>query len=394
MKYDFETVVNRCDHGASKWIGMFEKCPQTPKGIVPLSVADMEFKNAPEIVNGLKDVLDNCLLGYASPTDAYYQSVVNWLDRRHNFKVKPEWIVTTPGVVTAIRFILRSCTKQNEGIIVLTPVYYPFFKVIEGNSCCIVSSDLIYKDNYYTIDFADLEKKAQDPNNTAMILCSPHNPVGRVWHKDELIRIAEICLANNVTLISDEIHNDLIMPGNHHFVLASLDKRYEDKIITCTSCSKSFNLAGLKVSNIIIKDETLRNKIQADLDALGHHTLNILGYQACRIAYDTAEEWLDACIKVIYENSEYLKSYIEKELPMIKVVPLEGTYLQWLDCSALFLDEKDLEKHMTEHYLFLDEGYIFGNSGKGFERVNLACPRSVLISALNRLKEMVKSLGK
>ncbi|MEA5027041.1 MAG: MalY/PatB family protein [Erysipelotrichaceae bacterium] len=391
MKYDFETVVDRCSHGASKWMSMLEKHPETPKGIVPLSVADMEFKNAPEIINGLKNVLDNCLLGYAGPTAEYYQSVIDWMKRRHQFDIRPEWIVTTPGVVTAIRFILRSVTSKGDGVILLTPVYYPFFKAVEGNECQVVASELLYNDNYYQIDFDDLQAKAEDPHNTALILCSPHNPIGRVWTETELRKIADICLANHVTLISDEIHHDLIMPGYKHHVLAGLDERYAETVITCTSCSKSFNLAGLKVSNIIIKNKELRTKIQKDLNVLGHGSLNVLGYKACLIAYNEAEPWLEACLKVIYDNSLYLKEFIARELPMINVVPLEGTYLQWLDCRALKLCDEDLEQIMTAHYLYLDEGYIFGDGGKGFERVNLACPRSVLVNALDRFKAAVES---
>ena len=394
MKYDFETLVDRKKHGALKWAKMLCDYPDAPNNIAPLSVADMEFKNAPAITEGLKKVLDECLLGYTGPTDAYFEAVVGWMKRRHNFMIDKEWIVTTPGIVVAINFLLRAYTKPGEGVILLTPVYYPFFDVIAKNDLKAVTSDLINEEGQYRVNLDDLKQKTSEPNNKVLILCSPHNPVGKVFSTEELIQIAELCLNNDVLIIADEIHHDLIMPGHKHHVLASLDDRYLDKTITCTSCSKTFNLAGLKGSNIIIKNDELRNKFVDELcKASLSGRLNIFAYKAIQLAYDEAEEWLDECIQYIHENSKFLKEYIDTYLPMIKVYPLEGTYLQWIDCRSLKLSCEELEHQMIKHQLYLDEGYIFGDAGQGFERINLACPRWVLAQSLERFRQLVEELA-
>ncbi|MDD2592186.1 MAG: pyridoxal phosphate-dependent aminotransferase [Erysipelotrichaceae bacterium] len=393
MKYDFETLVDRREHCASKWMKMYRQNPDVPACIVPLSVADMEFKNAPEIVEGLKKVLDEQIMGYTGCDDGYYNAIINWMKRRHDLTIEKDWIITTPGIVLGINFILKALSKPNDGVIIFTPSYYPFFDVIKKNDLIVKESELKINDGHYRIDFDDLSLKASDPNNKIMILCSPFNPVGRVWTKEELINVAEICLANDIVLIVDEIHHDIIMPGFHHYSLGALDDRYMDKIITCTSCSKSFNLAGLQGSNIFIKDKIMRNKVKTELYKVCINSLNIFAYNGIRIAYDEAEAWLDECIEVIYQNSLFLKDFINKNLPMLKVYPLEGTYLQWIDCKALNLSKEVLEQKMIEHDLYLDEGYIFGECGAGFERINLACPRSVLADALERLKALVMELG-
>lgn len=394
MKYDFETLVDRKKHGALKWAKMLCDYPDVPNNIAPLSVADMEFKNAPAITEGLKKVLDECLLGYTGPTEDYYKAIVSWMERRHDFKIKKEWIVTTPGIVVAINFLLKAYATAGDGVILLTPVYYPFFDVIAKNNLKAVTSDLINEEGKYRVDFNDLAQKASESNNKILILCSPHNPISKVFSKEELIQIAEICLNNDVLVIADEIHHDLIMPGYKHHVLASLDDRYLDKMVTCTSCSKTFNLAGLKGSNIIIKNDELRNKFVDELcKASISGRLNLFAYKACQLAYDEAEDWLDECIKYIHENSLFVKEYFDNYLPMIKVYPLEGTYLQWIDCRDLKLSCEELEKQMIKHQLYLDEGYIFGQSGQGFERINLACPRWVLAQALERFKQLVEELN-
>ena len=394
MKYDFETLVDRKKHGALKWAKMLCDYPDAPNNIAPLSVADMEFKNAPAITEGLKKVLDECLLGYTGPTDAYFEAVVGWMKRRHNFMIDKEWIVTTPGIVVAINFLLRAYTKPGEGVILLTPSYYPFFDVIAKNGLQAVTSDLINEEGQYRVNLDDLKQKVTETNNKILILCSPHNPVGKVFSTEELIQIAELCLNNDVLIIADEIHHDLIMPGHKHHVLASLDERYLDKTITCTSCSKTFNLAGLKGSNIIIKNDELRNKFVDELcKASLSGRLNIFAYKAIQLAYDEAEEWLEECIQYIHENSNFLKEYIDTYLPMIKVYPLEGTYLQWIDCRSLKLSCEELEHQMIKHQLYLDEGYIFGDAGQGFERINLACPRWVLAQSLERFRQLVEELA-
>lgn len=392
MKYDFTTITDRRDHGASKWMKMLRDNPNAAIDAIPLSVADMEFKNAPEIVEGLKAVLDSYLLGYGGPTDDYYNAIISWMKRRHDFLIEKDWILTTPGIVVAINFILKACVKKGEGVILMTPVYYPFYSLVTKNELCIVENNLIDDNGYYRIDFDDLQNKAADPNNTALILCSPHNPIGRVWQEDELRKVADICLANDVLLIVDEIHHDLIMPGFKHHVLAKLNSHYLDKVITCTSCSKSFSLAGLQVSNIIIKDKELRNKVKTELYLSNLGGLNILAYPACRLAYDKAEAWLDQCNQVIYDNYLYIKEFVANNLPELKVYPLEGTYLVWIDCRALKVDHLVQEEIMLKHDLYLDEGFIFGEFGKGFERINIACPLSVIEAAMIRFKAAITEM--
>lgn len=389
MKYDFVTQVDRTEHGSGKWNLMYSKNPNA-KGIVPFSVADMELKNPPEIMEGLQEFLkQDVILGYTSPTERYYDSIVNWMKKRHNWEIDKEWIVMTPGVVSALSIALEAITKPGDGMLIMTPVYYPFRKVAGSNKLNIIESKLIEKDQKYTIDFEDFEAKAKDPNCKVVILCSPHNPIGRVWTKEELTKIAEICLKYDVFMICDEIHNDLIMEGYKHTVLATLSKEVEDKCIICTSVSKTFNLAGLQVSNIIIPNAEVREAFKNVKATRSIGNLNVLSYQACILAYEKCEEWLEELLVHVRNNEQLVKDFIEAELPMLKVSPMEGTYLLWLDCRALNLTNEELEEKMLKHDLYFDEGYIFGVEGSGFERINLACPKETLMAGLQRLKEAI-----
>ncbi len=393
MKYDFEKVINRANTGSSKWEQMKKWNPQVSEGIVPFSVADMEFTNAPEIIEGLKHCIDTTVLGYTRPTEQYYRAVCGWMKKRHDWNVSPEWIVGSAGVVSAFFSAVKAFTEPGDGVIIMPPVYYPFYGAIEDNNRTVVESPLINTGSTYRIDFDDLERKAKEPNSKILLFCSPHNPVGRVWTKDELIKVGDICLRNNVLIISDEIHFDLIMPGHKHTVFAALSDELVDHTIVCTAPSKTFNLAGLQTSNIIIPNRKLREAYLQEVHSNGFFSLNILGYKACEIAYTQCEEWLDQLLKVIHRNHLTLKKYIEENLPAIKVYNLEGTYLQWMDFNGLGLDKDRLEKLMHEEaQLFFDEGYIFGEEGNGFERMNIACPTSVLEQALERLKKTISKL--
>jgi cystathionine beta-lyase len=391
--YDFETVIDRTDMGSSKWEEMLEANPDVSKGIVPFSVADMELKNPPEVIEGLKEYIDSIVLGYTMPTKSYLNAVCGWMKKRHSWDIKPDWIVGSAGVVGAFFTAIRALTDPGDGVIIMSPVYYPFYFAIEKNNRTVVKNPLINTGSTYEIDYKDLEKKAQNPKNKVLLFCSPHNPVGRVWKKEELEKVGEICLRNNVLIISDEIHFDLIMPGHNHTVFASISNELANNMVVCTAPSKTFNLAGMQTSNIIIPNKKIREAYTKITESNGSGELNILGYKACEIAYTKCEGWLDELIKLIYHNHLELKKYIEENIPKIKVYDLEGTYLQWMDFRALGLNKKELEAfNQKKAQLFFDEGYMFGDEGTGFERMNLACPTKVLMEALKRLKKSVDEL--
>jgi putative C-S lyase len=396
MKYDFETLVLRKNVGASKWNLMKKINSNVNDDIIPFSVADMEFKNAPEIIEGLKNYIDSSIFGYTESTDDYYKAVCNWMERKHNWKIEKEWITEFSGVVPALYTIVRALTKEEDGILIMTPVYYPFYKAIAANKRKIVKTELnLYKD-HYEVDFRDLEEKAKLESTKLLILCNPHNPVGRVWSQEELIKIGRICIDNNVIIVSDEIHFDLILPQFKHTVFANVSDEFADNSVICTAPSKTFNLAGLQTSNIIIPNKKIRDKVMNESrTAIGNSGLNIFGYKACEIAYNECEDWLNELIEVLDENKKLLENFIKINIPEVKVIELQGTYLQWLDFRALEKDHLALEKFMqSDAQLFLDEGYIFGDEGKGFERINLACPTKVLKEALDRLLKAVKKCYK
>lgn len=390
--YDFETVVNRANTGSSKWEQMKRWNPDVKADTVPFSVADMELKNPPEIIEGLKEYLNTAVLGYTVPTSDYFDAVCGWMKGRHGWEVKPEWIVNSPGVVAAFHSAIRALTQPGEGVIVMTPVYYPFYDAIEKNGRKVVRNPLINAGRTYLVDFADLERKAADPRNKLLLFCSPHNPVGRVWSREELERIGEICLRNNVLIISDEIHFDIVMPGHRHTVFAKISEELADSMVICTAPSKTFNLAGMQTSNIIIPNREIRDAYVNEVEAQGFFTLNIMGFRACEIAYTRCGAWLDEFLQLVHKNHLQLRKYLEENIPEIKVYGMEGTYLQWMDFNGLGLGRYELEELMHESELFFDEGYIFGDEGDGFERMNLACPTPVMMKALERLAETVRKL--
>ncbi|MDD3270290.1 MAG: pyridoxal phosphate-dependent aminotransferase, partial [Syntrophomonadaceae bacterium] len=334
-------------------------------------------------------------LGYTQPTDSYLYAVCDWMKRRHGWLIKKDWIVGSPGVVNAIFLAVKAFTNEGEGIIIQTPVYYPFYAAVERNQRVLVKNPLIFTKSNYIIDYDDLERKARDPQNKVLLFCSPHNPVGRVWTLEELTRVGEICLRNNVLIISDEIHFDLIMSGHKHTVFANVSEELADITIVCTSPSKTFNIAGMQTSNIIIPNEKVRKAYLREMASNGFYSLNILAYKACEIAYTECEQWLNQLLELVYNNHLESKKFIEKNLPVIKVIELEGTYLQWMDFQALGLNKHELEKLMhLKAEVFFDEGYIFGEEGAGFERMNIACPTRTMMDGLKRLAVTVNELGK
>ena len=386
-QYDFEQTIDRRNVGSGKWDEMAGKVDEKAD-IIPFSVADMELRNMPEVIEGLKAFLDRSILGYANPTMAYREAVCSWMERRHGWTVKPEWLVDTPGVIHAFFTAVKAFTKPGDSILLMTPVYYPMYMAAERNGRMVVASSLRCQDGRYTIDFDDFEEKAKRPDTKLLILCSPHNPTGRVWTREELIRIGRLCIDHNVLICSDEIHHDLIMPGYHHTMFGSISEEFAQHSLVCTAPSKTFNLAGLQTSNVIIPNESLRQQYLTEMrKGDGNPKCNILGLEGCRLAYTHGDAWLDQLLQLIDTNRKTVELFLQKEFPMVRITPLEGTYLLWIDFRPLGLEAKELDRVLREEgQLYFDEGSIFGPEGEGFERWNLACPTSYIVAALQRLK--------
>lgn len=392
IKYDFETVLDRHGMGSMKWDEL-NLIPNLPPDIIPFSVADMEFVNMPEVVDGLKSFLDRCPLGYGNPTAEYRLAVQKWMSRRHGWAINPEWICDVPGVISAFFTAVRAFTQPGDGVLLMTPVYYPMYAAISRNGRKLVSSALIYQNGRYEIDFEDFAAKAADPSTKLLILCSPHNPGSRVWTKEELMRIGQICLENNVLICSDEIHNDLILPGYQHTVFASLSDDFAQNSLICTAPSKTFNLAGLQTANIIIPNQVVRTRFWEEVCRHeGNPKCNLLGLEACRLAYEFGDTWLDQLLAVIDRNHRLIADFMAREFPQVVLTPLEGTYLLWMDFRPLRIEAGALSRILREEgHLFFDDGRVFGSAGSGFERWNLACPTSYILPALERLKSALSN---
>jgi aminotransferase/cystathionine beta-lyase len=387
MNYDFETLITRKNCGSAKWDEMYRLNPGIAETAVPLTTADMEFRNAPEIIDGLIHFLEKMpLLGYAEPTEDYFISIMNWMDRRFTYKVNKEWIIPTPGVVPALFTAVRSLTEKDDGVIIMPPVYGPFFKSIKFSGRTIAENPLLCNNGYYTINFDHLEELAKERRNTMLVFCSPHNPVGRVWTKAELERVADICLRNNVLIVADEIHHDLIMDGYTHTVLSTLSDEIAGNCVVCAAPSKTFNIAGLCASNAIISNRETRNRFMGEMTRIRPNTLNILGYEACRLAYSFGEAWLAELLTVIDENQRMTNKFFAERFPRIKAPLIEGTYLQWLDFNALGMEPARLQDFLVRTAeVVMEDGGIFGQEGAGYRRLNLAAPRRIIQEHLNRL---------
>ncbi len=386
MKYDFTSYVDRRGTGSSKWAMMKQLHPQVEEGVVPLSVADMEFKSAPAIYDGLVDYLKaGPILGYTHAPTGYLEAVVDWQKKRHDWKIEKEWITATPNVVAAIYAAIKAFSKKGEGVIQFQPVYKPFRETIKGAKRSVVNVPLLEEAGYYTIDFEQFEVEAKKAENKLLLFCSPHNPVGRVWTAEELERLADIAVQNDLVVLSDEIWYDLTQPHHPHTVLHKINKKLQDQLVTFTSASKSFNLAGIAAANTMISNEELKKQFQEELQANHLAGVNVLGFEAVRLAYTEAEDWLDELNQVVYANQTFVKNFFEKNYPEIKAPISEGTYVQWLDFRALNLNEKERTKLLIEAQFFTNNGHIFGQEGSGFERINVALPKASLEKLLNRL---------
>ncbi len=402
MNYDFDQRINRIGTNSYKWDfvkrdGAIVPWDETDasrhaKPVLPLWVADMDFPCPEPVVDAVTEIARMGVYGYAFPPPSYYDSVVRWMKRRHGWTVRPDTICFTPGIVPALHMLVSAYTSPGDKVLVQPPVYYPFYNAIENLQTRAALNPLRHEDGRYYMDFDDLEEKCADPEVKMAILCSPHNPVGRVWSGEELRRFGRICMDNDVLVVSDEIHSDLIL-GNHTFTpYATLGPEYEARSIVCTSPSKTFNLAALQASNMMITDADLRETFQNTVRSTGIFTLNPFGIAAVEAAYDHGEEWLEQLLEYLEGNYRLVESFFRERMPRIQVIRTEGTYLVWVDFRSLGLDGDALQHLMMEEArVFLDEGYIFGPEGEGFERINIACPRSVLKEALERIEAAVKS---
>lgn len=396
--YNFDKIINRKGTNCLKYDYAVER--GKPADVLPLWVADMDFTVSEEITKSLHAAVDHGIYGYTQPKDAYYNAITNWMEKNHNWKTKREWIMKTPGVVFALGAAVKAFTKPGDAVLIQNPVYYPFTNIIRDNDRRVIDNTLVYEKrvtegkSQYSIDYEDFERKIVQENIKLFILCNPHNPVGRVWNREELQYLGEICLRHHVIVVSDEIHNDFVYPGFEHTVFANVDPRFAEFTVTCTAPSKTFNLAGLQISNIFISNEKLREAFQKEIDKTGYDEPNALGAVACEAAYRGGQEWLDQLRAYLLENLNFLRTYLQEKIPQIHLVEPEGTYLVWLDCSELGISGKELDQFIVEKAgLWLDGGAMFGPSGSDFQRVNIACPRATLELALDKLKAAVDNLG-
>ncbi len=391
---NFDDAIDRRDTDCLKYDFALRR--GKPEDVLPLWVADMDFKTSSLVLDEIHKRVEHGIFGYTETRDKYFEAVSGWLKTHHNMEIKPNWLVKTPGVVFALAMAVRAFTDVGDAVLIQQPVYYPFTEVIDDNERKVVSNDLVLKkDGKYHIDFDDFEKKIKDNHVKLFFLCSPHNPVGRVWTKEELSKIADICVRYEVVVVSDEIHEDFTYDGYTHTPLANVNQEIRNLCVTATSPAKTFNLAGLQISNIIISNAKLRHAFRKQIAAAGYSQLNTMGIVACEAAYTYGGEWYAALKKYLSENLAFVRDYIEREIPQVKLIEPEGTYLLWLDFRGLGLSETELEDLIVHKAkLWLDSGAIFGKAGEGFERVNIATRREVLGEALGRIKNAILTFGK
>ncbi len=388
----FDTVIDRKNTGSEKW----DRCDEIFGGenLLPLWVADMDFRTPPGVVNALAQKAGHGIFGYTTYMDSTYNSVIKWFSHRHGWEIEKEWILYSPGVVPAISLLIKTFTNLCDGVIIQRPVYHPFAKVIENNGRIVLNNPLRQNSSgQYEIDFDHLRRLSQKPAAKMMLLCSPHNPVGRVWREDELKSIIKICSENNILLVSDEIHSDLVFNNYKHIPIHTIAGDFKDKIITCTAPSKTFNLAGVQISNIIISDEIMRKKFRLSLLKAGMSDPNSFAPAALEAAYNSGGQWLDDLLEYVAGNYEYMKKFLTTELCRSEVIELQGTYLAWVDFRKYNLGIKELDDlFIKKASVAPSPGHVFGPEGSGFMRFNLACPRSVLEEGMKRIAAAFRGL--
>ena len=390
-KIDFDTIVNRKNTNSIKYDFTAER--NMPEDILPLWVADMDFKAPKEVIDAIIKRVEHGIFGYSEAKDEYFQALRGWMEEKHNWQIEKEWVVKTPGVVFAIAMAVQAFTSPGDSVMIQQPVYYPFKSVIEDNGRNVVDNTLVLNDaGKYEMDLEDFERKVVEHQVKLFLLCSPHNPVGRVWTEEELIRLGDICVKHDVIVVSDEIHQDFVYTGRHH-VFADINESFRERTITCTAPSKTFNLAGLQVSNIMIANPKLRKKFINQINAAGYSQLNVLGLTACEAAYRHGSRWHEQLIGYLKGNLIYLKEFLIEHLPQIKLIEPEGTYLVWLDFRGLNMTESQLEDLIVHKAgLWLDNGTMFGKAGEGFQRINITCQRSTLEKAMIQLRNAIKQI--
>ena len=384
MKYNFDELISRRGTNSYKWDSAADA------GVLPLWVADMDFRTAPAITEALARRVAHGIFGYTRVPEAYYNAVTGWFARRHGWHFKKEWMIYTSGVVPAISAIIKALARPGDKVLVQTPVYNCFFSSIRNNGCEAACSPLLRTGDTYRMDFDDLERKAADPAVKLMLLCSPHNPAGRVWTREELTRLGEICLRHDVTVVADEIHCELVFPEYTYTPFASISEEFQRRSVTCVSPSKAFNIAGLQIANIVAADDGMRERIDRAININEVCDVNPFGVEATIAAYNEGEEWLTQLIGYLKGNYEFMKDYCAKHLPDFPTAKLEGTYLVWMDCSVLHIPSEELERQLVEQArLWLNAGAMYRSPKEGFMRWNIACPRQRLAEALDRFRSFV-----
>lgn len=386
MLYDFDRIIDRRGTASVKWDLTRELFGADD--LLPLWVADMDFSAPPAVLAALHDRVEHGIFGYTANTPEYYASIVDWFARRHNWQIEPEWLLFCPGVVIAIDQLIGLFTAPGDGIIIQPPVYHPFRHAITDHGRAVVNNPLVLTDGRYVMDYELLERQARDQRTTMLLLCNPHNPGGRVWTKEELTRLGEICLANNVLVVSDEIHCDLVFTGNTYTPFGALGNELRHNAIICTSPGKTFNLAGLQMANLVVADLAKRARLEKRLRVAALDSPNPLGVVALQAAYRHGGEWLDQLKIYLSGNYLFLRSFVSEQMPVLKVMEPEGTYLVWIDCRALNLPQGELRRRLVEKgKVALSAGKTFGREGDGFIRINIACPRATLADGLARLQK-------
>lgn len=390
MKYNFDERYKRQGTSCVKWD--FSETYFQAKDLLPMWVADMDFKTPPFIIDAVKKRAEHEIYGYTVRPDSYYTSIIDWIGKKHQWKIEKDWIIFSPGIVPAVNMAVMAYTQPGDKVIVQPPVYFPFFSAVRDNGRQLIMNELVLKDGRYYMDFEDLEK--QIDNRTKMIIISnPHNPGGSAWTSEELKQLGEICIKHNVLLISDEIHSDLVIPPFKHTVAANISKEIANVTISMMAPSKTFNLAGMASSSVIISNPALRNTFQVMIDNVHVGMGNLFGMVASEAAYTHGEKWLGQLLEYIKGNLDYLEDYLKKNIPQVKMIRPEATYLVWLDFRELGMNDEELKQFVLEKAkLGLNHGPVFGQGGSGFQRMNVACPRSIVEEAMERLNRAINNL--
>ncbi len=383
MKYDFDTIVDRRNTNSLKW--------DVKENELPMWVADMDFKTAPCVIESLNNRVNHGVFGYSIVPDSWYDAYIKWWKERHNFEIEKQWLIFSTGVVPAISSIVRKLTTVAENVVIQSPVYNIFYNSIINNGRKVLESPLVYDEGKYSIDFEDLREKLSNPQTTLMILCNPHNPVGKIWDKETLIKIGKLCKENNVVVLSDEIHCDITIPNKTYIPFASVNEECKQNSVTCISPTKAFNLAGMQSSAVMIANKFLRDKVERGLNTDEVAEPNVFATTVATAAFNEGGPWLDALRKYISDNKDLVTDYIEKNIPKIKVVDAEATYLMWLDCKTITSDSEKLASFIRhETGLYLTAGDHYGKGGEGFLRMNVACSKEIVIEALDKLDKAIK----